>query len=235
METKVCFCWRLAFAIPPNSSGVIVSSDTSDSFGNLTASTGSTTNPFRYTGREFDTETSLYYYRARYYDVAIGRFAAEDLEGFDAGINFYAYVQNHPTDFVDPTGQKKNCITRIMLVTAYCAKGPGSDWQHFKPKKRGGKPGSVGPGTVAVANSDPQPYPFGCSVTVSGANGQPEYKGETHDTGAGWDPQHHDVLPGQWIDIWKSSCRKAWDYGVQYRNVTICCENCNFEHADLPY
>jgi hypothetical protein len=44
---------------------------TYDSFGNLTASTGSLVNPFRDTARESDTETSLYYYRARYYVVVV--------------------------------------------------------------------------------------------------------------------------------------------------------------------
>ena len=32
----------------------------------LTASSGSLTNPFQDTARESDTETGLYYYRARY-------------------------------------------------------------------------------------------------------------------------------------------------------------------------
>jgi hypothetical protein len=41
---------------------------TFDSFGRLTGSSGSLKNPFQYTAREFDTETGLYYYRARYYD-----------------------------------------------------------------------------------------------------------------------------------------------------------------------
>ena len=45
---------------------------TFDSFGNMTASTGTITNPFQYTGREFDTETGLYFYRARYFDPASG-------------------------------------------------------------------------------------------------------------------------------------------------------------------
>jgi RHS repeat-associated protein len=44
--------------------------NTYDSFGKLTASTGSLVNPFQYTARESDTETGLYYYRARYYDPA---------------------------------------------------------------------------------------------------------------------------------------------------------------------
>jgi RHS repeat-associated protein len=79
---------------------------TLDSFGNQTASTGSLTNPFRYTGREFDTETSLYYYRARYYDPLPGRFINEDPARFAGAFNFYAYVKNDPADFIDPTGLK---------------------------------------------------------------------------------------------------------------------------------
>jgi hypothetical protein len=50
-----------------NASGSIAQTYTLDSFGNQTASSGSLTNSFRYTAREFDSETSLYY-RARYYD-----------------------------------------------------------------------------------------------------------------------------------------------------------------------
>src|SRR5208282_3256354 len=133
------------------------------------------------------------------------------------------------------TGFKQNCITRIMLVTAYCSRGPGSDWEYFKPKRPGGRPKRVGPGTVAVADSDPQPYPFGCSVSVADrVTGNVEYKGKVHDTGAGWNSSHHDVLPGQWIDIWMSPCRKALNYGVRYRTVTVCCEECDFHNAQLP-
>jgi len=56
-------------------------------------------NNLRYTGREFDTETSLYYYRARYYDPQAGRFISEDPIGFEGGPNFYNYVDNDPTDY----------------------------------------------------------------------------------------------------------------------------------------
>jgi len=55
------------------------------SFGKQTASSGSLTNPFQYTGREFDPETSLYYYRARYYDPMVGRFVLEDPIRFTTG------------------------------------------------------------------------------------------------------------------------------------------------------
>ncbi len=75
-----------------------------DSFGNLTASSGSLTNPIRYAGREFDPETALYDYRARYFDPSVGRFISEDPIVFDGGINFYSYVKNRPVVMVDPLG-----------------------------------------------------------------------------------------------------------------------------------
>jgi RHS repeat-associated protein len=88
-----------------NTSGALANTYTYDSFGNVTASTGSLTNSFRYTGREFDSETSLYYYRARYYDPAAGRFLSEDPINFKAGVNFYLYVYNRPTRLRDPRGK----------------------------------------------------------------------------------------------------------------------------------
>jgi RHS repeat-associated protein len=38
-----------------------------------------------YTGREYDAETGLYYYRARYYDPVQGRFMSQDPIGYSAG------------------------------------------------------------------------------------------------------------------------------------------------------
>ncbi|MGB8582166.1 MAG: RHS repeat-associated core domain-containing protein [Candidatus Sulfotelmatobacter sp.] len=75
-----------------------------DSFGKLTASTGTIGNPFQYTGREFDPETGIYEYRARYYDESVGRFISEDPIRFRGGINFYDYVRNDPPNLTDPNG-----------------------------------------------------------------------------------------------------------------------------------
>src|SRR5262249_13032938 len=62
------------------------------------------TNFLRYTGRELD-ETGLYYFRARYYDPALGRFLQEDPLGFAGGdVNLYAYVNNSPLVANDPLG-----------------------------------------------------------------------------------------------------------------------------------
>lgn len=91
-----------------NSSGANAQTYTFDSFGNLTGSTGTLTNSFRYTAREFDAETNLYFYRARYYDPSIGRFTREDPLRFGAGDpNFYSYVSQNPVTFTDPLGRSR--------------------------------------------------------------------------------------------------------------------------------
>ncbi|MHB8173923.1 MAG: RHS repeat domain-containing protein, partial [Nitrospirota bacterium] len=83
-----------------------------DSFGNITNQTGNIENPFTYTGREYDAETGLYYYRARYYDARAGRFINEDPIGFWGGINLYGYVVNRPLNYIDPFGLDK-CSDRL--------------------------------------------------------------------------------------------------------------------------
>ena len=87
-----------------NSAGTLANTYTFDAFGKLTASTGTLKNPFQYTGRDADSETGLYYYRARYYDPSVGRFISEDPIGLQGGPNFYDYVANDPVDFNDPRG-----------------------------------------------------------------------------------------------------------------------------------
>ena len=61
----------------------------------------------KYTGQEEDADTGLYYYKARYYDAALGRFIQPDSMGFpdqDAGMNRYMYVRGNPVGNIDPTG-----------------------------------------------------------------------------------------------------------------------------------
>jgi len=86
-----------------NATGALAQNYSFDSFGKTTP-TGSLVNPFQYTARELDTETGLYYYRARYYDPQGGRFLSEDPMRFSGDGNFYRYTRNSPAGSVDPLG-----------------------------------------------------------------------------------------------------------------------------------
>ena len=61
-------------------------------------------NAYTYTGRRFDPESGLYYYRARYYHGTLGRFLARDPIGYKSDRNLYAYVRGKPCRRVDPSG-----------------------------------------------------------------------------------------------------------------------------------
>jgi len=61
--------------------------------------------PETYTGREWDAEAGLYFYRARYYSPTMGRFISQDPIGLKAGQNYYAYCANNPLNATDPSGQ----------------------------------------------------------------------------------------------------------------------------------
>jgi RHS repeat-associated protein len=90
--------------------GVVQTSYTYEPFGATTVSGQSNANPLQYTARENDG-TGLYYYRARYYSPARGRFMGEDPVGFAGGdANLYAYVRNNPLQFVDPFGLTVTCV-----------------------------------------------------------------------------------------------------------------------------
>lgn len=61
------------------------------------------TNPFRFTARDFDTETNLQYSRNRYYDPSTGRFISEDPARYEF-TSFYSYVGGNPVLWRDPFG-----------------------------------------------------------------------------------------------------------------------------------
>ncbi|MGK3997593.1 RHS repeat-associated core domain-containing protein [Sorangium sp. So ce1024] len=63
---------------------------------------------YRYTGKEKDEGTGLYYYGARYYTPWLGRWTAADPAGMVDGPNRYAYVRGNPVRLHDPSGTHGN-------------------------------------------------------------------------------------------------------------------------------
>jgi RHS repeat-associated protein len=93
-----------------NAAGVLTLRRDYDPWGNMLA--GVATSGWSFTGREWDTETGVYYYRARYYDANAGRFISEDPSDLQGGTNLFRYVGNSPAGSIDPSGR----CTYVMIV-----------------------------------------------------------------------------------------------------------------------
>lgn len=73
---------------------------------------------YRFTGKERDTETGLYYHGARYYAPWLCRWTAPDPAGAADGQNLYAYAGNRPIGSSDPTGLWETPSWRTVAVVA---------------------------------------------------------------------------------------------------------------------
>jgi len=109
-----------------------------DTFGQIVGQSNSTQTPlFAYTGREWDSTTSLYHDRARWYDPTAGRFLSEDPLGFAAGdVNLNRYVGNGATLWVDPSGMQgltpsatRDCMSAGLMAPL--------QWAHANGKSPG--------------------------------------------------------------------------------------------------
>lgn len=93
--------------------------------------TGSTYNPFQFTGQWYDAEIAQYHLRARMYDPTMMRFTTRDpvrgeqLEPLT--LHRYLYCVNDPIDRIDPRGEISAAAARLTnaVVTGYSFYGHG--------------------------------------------------------------------------------------------------------------
>jgi len=141
-----------------NIAGSLAQTYAYDSFGKQTSSSGSLTNPFQYTARESDTETGLYYYRARYYDPSSGRFWSEDpLRFFSGETNFYTYVEGNPINLLDPHGLVCYCTYSQSTGHLKCVDAETGDVVADTTGYAGNGPGKNNPNMNGANNVGPLP------------------------------------------------------------------------------
>lgn len=108
---------RGSIVLVGNYAGSAVAIDSYDEWGAPDTPTATITakGRFRYTGQAWLPEIGMYYYKARMYSPALGRFMQTDPIGYDGGVNIYAYVGDDPIDQVDFKGEEAANITNDSL------------------------------------------------------------------------------------------------------------------------
>ena len=106
-----------------STAGTVIQSYTYSSFGKIESQLDPNfLQPYTFTAREFDLETRLYFYRARYFVPATGRFLSEDPEALavliPTAINRYPYVLNNPVNNIDPNGKTAIAYIAGAVVAA---------------------------------------------------------------------------------------------------------------------
>ena len=95
-------------SITLNATGQFVAELRYKAFGETRYTKNNTPTDYRYTGQLQQAEIGLYYYGVRWYDPMLGRFTQADSiipnAGSTKAFDRYAYVNNNPMNFTDPSG-----------------------------------------------------------------------------------------------------------------------------------
>lgn len=129
-----------------------------DAWGKVVTDSSPGFQPFGFAGGFYDNSTGLVHFGAREYDPNTGRWLSKDPSRWDGGLNFYAYAENDPVNFVDPTGR----------IPVWGGEGSSSGGVFGGGGAGGGyaEPGNPTPSTPCTPPEpppDPGPQPLGCN------------------------------------------------------------------------
>ena len=143
-----------------------------DEYGNLSSGSTATGESFRFTGRRYDSETGLYYYRARYYSPTLGRFLQTDPIGYQDDINAYTYVGNDPLDKTDFGGTASSSCAQFLdrNPSGGCWEVDDTGSNEYRYTKSLTAAGAVaGAGAVAIASIPADAASFGLNIPATPA------------------------------------------------------------------
>jgi RHS repeat-associated protein len=129
-----------------NGAGAVTDTYSYDVFGAVRARTGSSSSVWKFTGEQEDGaagDTSYYFLRARYYDVATGRFVSRDPLELDQR---YGYASGNPVLMIDPSGLEDE--------GSY---GPSVEYRTLKIQEECAKHGIICIGAPPTATPTPAP------------------------------------------------------------------------------
>jgi RHS repeat-associated protein len=110
-------------SIVTDASGNLISQTKYKAWGEVRYESGASPTEYQFTSQYSHAgEFGLLFYNARFYDPALGRFVSPDTiipnnQGVQAW-DRYAYVNNNPIAYNDPTGQCLNCV---LIIGAFAA------------------------------------------------------------------------------------------------------------------